>query len=54
MSNLPIINRTEMDELYKTIYELRKRINTLEKQMDSGDMVSEEPKVAPKKTAKNA
>jgi BMFP domain-containing protein YqiC len=54
MANLPIINRTEMDELYKTIYELRKRINTLEKQMDSGDVVSEEPKVAPKKTAKNA
>lgn len=54
MANLPIINRTEMDELYKTIYELRKRINTLEKQMDSGDVVSEEPKVAPKKTSKNA
>ena len=35
MENLPLINRTEMDELYKTIYELKKRINILEKQIDS-------------------
>jgi hypothetical protein len=35
MSNLPIINRSEMDELYKTIHELKKRINMLEKQIDN-------------------
>jgi BMFP domain-containing protein YqiC len=54
MAHLPIINRTEMDELYKTIYELRKRINTLEKQVDVEEAVSEEPKAAPKKAAKNS
>lgn len=53
MSNLPLINRTEMDELYKTIYELRKRINMLEKQIDNDAVVAEEPKAA-KKAAKNA
>ncbi|OYU95174.1 MAG: hypothetical protein CFE21_12780 [Bacteroidetes bacterium B1(2017)] len=52
MSSLPLINRTEMDELYKTVYELRKRINMLEKQLDT-EVVVEEPKAA-KKTAKNA
>lgn len=55
MSNLPLINRTEMDELYKTIHELKKRINVLEKQMDTDVVVAEEPKAAaPKKSAKNA
>lgn len=54
MSHLPIINRTEMDELYQTVYELRKRINMLEKQLDNETVVAEEPKAAAKKTAKNA
>lgn len=55
MAHLPVINRTEMDELYKTIYELRKRISTLEKQMDAEEVVAEEPvKAAPKKAAKNS
>lgn len=54
MGHLPLINRTEMDELYKTIYELKKRINTLEKQIDSeGVEEVKEPKAA-KKSAKNA
>ena len=53
MKNLPLINRTEMDELYKTIHELKKRINMLEKQIDNEVIVAEEPKAA-KKTAKNA
>lgn len=54
MSHLPIINRTEMDELYKTVYELRKRINMLEKQLDTETVAAEEPKATAKKTAKNA
>lgn len=57
MGHLPLINRTEMDELYKTIYELRKRVNALEKQLDNDtEVVAEEkePKAATKKTAKNA
>jgi hypothetical protein len=53
LKNLPLINRTEMDELYKTIHELKKRINMLEKQIDNEVIVAEEPKAA-KKTAKNA
>lgn len=55
LANIPVPTRTEMDELYKTIYELKKRINTLEKQIDS-DVVDMEEKEAPKarKTAKNA
>ncbi len=53
MGNLPLINRTEMDDLYKTIQELKKRINMLEKQIDNDTVVSEEPKAA-KKAAKNA
>lgn len=35
LSSFPLINRTEMDELYKTIYELKKRIHSLEKQLDT-------------------
>ncbi|MDZ4759345.1 MAG: poly(R)-hydroxyalkanoic acid synthase subunit PhaE [Bacteroidota bacterium] len=31
MANLPIITRSEMDELYKTIYELKKRVREMEK-----------------------
>lgn len=54
--HVPVATRTEMDELYKTIYELKKRINSLEKQIDSDLVVDSEEKEAPKarKTAKNA
>ena len=31
LGNLPLINRTEMDELYKTIYDLKKKITALDK-----------------------
>ncbi|MES2689941.1 MAG: poly(R)-hydroxyalkanoic acid synthase subunit PhaE, partial [Bacteroidota bacterium] len=34
LKNIPVVPRSEMDELYKTVYELRKRINVLEKQLD--------------------
>lgn len=54
MANLPVINRTEMDSLYKTINELKKRINVLEKQIDNDAAVAEtETKPAPKKANKN-
>lgn len=52
LAPLPLINRTEMDELYKTIHELKKRVNMLEKQIDN-EVVAEEAKPA-KKAAKNA
>ncbi|MFN4082198.1 MAG: poly(R)-hydroxyalkanoic acid synthase subunit PhaE [Bacteroidia bacterium] len=56
MSHLPLINRTEMDELYKTIHELKSRIHSLEKQLDNEEIVEEvkEPKATSKKTAKTA
>jgi hypothetical protein len=57
LEKLPIINRSEMDELYKTIQELKKRINTLEKEKSSvasTEVNEEAPKAAPKKTTKNA
>jgi polyhydroxyalkanoate synthesis regulator phasin len=53
MSTLPLINRSEMDELYKTIHELKKRIAMLEKQIDAEEIVAE-AKPAAKKSAKNA
>ncbi len=54
-ANLPLINRTEMDELYKTIYELKKRVNMLEKQLDADVEVTEEKETkTTRKTAKNA
>lgn len=38
--NMPLVPRSEMEELYKTVYELKKRIRTLEKEVD----VTPEPK----------
>ena len=59
MEHLPLVNRTEMDELYKTIYELKKRINMLESQLDvetttEATEATSAPKTAAKKSAKNA
>ncbi|MCX6186657.1 MAG: hypothetical protein NTU43_06620, partial [Bacteroidetes bacterium] len=59
MEHLPLINRTEMDELYKTIYELKKRINMLESQLDvetttEATEASSTSKTSAKKSAKNA
>jgi len=59
MENLPLINRTEMDELYKTVYELKKRINVLEKQIDNNSIMNTpansvtETKPVAKKVSKN-
>jgi polyhydroxyalkanoate synthase subunit PhaE len=55
LANIPVISRTEMDETYKTIYEMKKRITMLEKQLDAETATEETaPKAAPKKAAKNA
>lgn len=54
MQNVPVVPRSEMDELYKTVYELRKRVNMLEKQIDTDTEVSTEAKPAAKKAPKNA
>ena len=55
---LPLINRTEMNELYQTIQTLKKRISTLEKENNSltnaAEATEEAPKATAKKTAKNA
>jgi polyhydroxyalkanoate synthesis regulator phasin len=53
MANVPVVTRSEMDEAYKTIYEMKKRITMLEKQLDTDAEVAE-TKPAAKKAAKNA
>ncbi len=52
MDKLPIINRSEMDELYKTIQDLKKRISTLEKENAklTAETAEEAPKAAKKAT----
>jgi polyhydroxyalkanoate synthase subunit PhaE len=55
LGHLPLINRTEMDELYKTIYELRKRISVLEKENTTTETpVESVAKPTAKKTGKTA
>jgi len=34
LENVPVATRSEMDELYKTIYELKKEVRQLEKMME--------------------
>jgi len=51
LSSLPVVLRSEADELYTTIYELRKRISVLEKQNDGADAEVKEAKTSKKKTA---
>jgi len=53
MENIPVITRTEMDELYKTVYEMKKYIRTLEKKIESLENIpSKEVKAAAPKAAK--
>lgn len=57
LKNVPVVPRSEMDELYKTIYELRKRVNMLEKQLDAETETpaeTKETRPAARKAAKNA
>ncbi len=49
--NMPLVPRSEMDELYKTVYELKKRIRTMEKELSSKSAVKAESKVVEVKTA---
>ena len=35
MAHIPVITRTEMDDNYKTLYELKKRVTELEKQLEN-------------------
>lgn len=50
MENIPVITRTEMDDLYKTVYEMNKHIKALEKKIESLETPTTEVKAA--KTAK--
>lgn len=52
MEKMPVITRSEMDETYKTIYEMKKRINMLEKQLDTDVVTEEVAKPAAKKATK--
>jgi hypothetical protein len=49
LANTPVVLRSEADELYETIYELRKRVAALEKQL--GTEEAKESKPASKKKA---
>lgn len=42
MVGIPVATRTEMDEMYKTIYDLKKQVRQLEKMMDITTEVPEE------------
>jgi hypothetical protein len=48
---LPVVLRSEADELYTTIYELRKRVHALEKQLGENTTEEKEAKSSKKKTA---
>ncbi len=50
--DIPVATRSEMDEVYKTIYDLKKKIRQMEKMLDIDGEVVEEAKPAAKKTAK--
>jgi hypothetical protein len=49
-ANIPLVPRSEMDELYKTVYELKKRVRSLEKELETSAEV-ETPVAATAKTA---
>jgi len=55
-ANIPLVPRSEMDELYKTVYELKKRMRTMEKAAENTAEVEETPiaAAAPKAAAKKA
>jgi len=54
LKDIPVATRSELDEVYKTIYDLKKKVRQLEKMLDiDGEVISEEEEAAPaaKKTA---
>jgi hypothetical protein len=52
MVGIPVATRSEMDELYKTIYELKKQVRQLEKMLDIDSVQEAEEKLATKKAKK--
>jgi polyhydroxyalkanoate synthase subunit PhaE len=54
LGGLPVATRSEMDELYKVIYDLKKEVRQLEKMMeiDSTEVVAPEATAAKKTTTK--
>ncbi len=58
LGNLPVATRSEMDELYKVIYDLKKEVRQLEKMLEIESEeeeqadAAEEPKAARKTAAK--
>ena len=52
-ANVPLVPRSEMEELYKTIYELKKRVRTLEKEAE-GNEAEETVKTTATKSAKKS
>jgi hypothetical protein len=53
MVGIPVATRSEMDEMYKTIYDLKKQVRQLEKMLEIDGAVSEEgEEKATKKTKK--
>ena len=55
MVGIPVATRSEMDEMYKTIYDLKKQVRQLEKMLEIGNETEEatEDKTA-RKTGKKA
>lgn len=54
MVGIPVATRSEMDELYKTIYELKKQVRQLEKMLEIDSVQEAEEKVTTKKPSKKA
>jgi len=52
MVGMPVATRSEMDEMYKTIYDLKKQIRQLEKMLDIDGVQEAEEKLATKKSKK--
>lgn len=59
-ANVPLVPRSEMDELYKTIYDLKKQVYEMSKNMNNTEATAETakeetaPKAARKTTTKNS
>lgn len=51
-SHMPIATRTEMDEVYKNIYDLKKMYRNLEKMFNAANEANSETEAAPKATSK--
>lgn len=54
MMNIPVVPRSEMDELYKTVYELNKKVKQLEKKLAGNTEEVENEEVAAKPARKTA